>query len=153
MTFDSLAEETFYYRNSHLLTRPTKTDFPVTFYDSEETPFTAKYDFLTNTGIYIEFKAHQLNNIATKRDSILALKAQEKYTNNSNRDYKQLKLGWNHSSEKHSIISSVYGSKYLLVFKDSTKISTQSKNKMTSLGINWIYECELEDTLAILSAN
>ena len=153
MTFDSLAEEAFYYRNSNLLTRPTKTDFPITFYDAEETPFTAKYDFLTNTGIYIEFKARQLNNIETKRDSILALKAQEKYTNSKNRDYKRLTLGWNHSIFKHSIISSVYGSKYLLVFKDSTKLSTQSKNKMTSLGINWIYECELEDTLAILSAN
>lgn len=153
MTFDSSAEEAFYTRNSHLLTRPVKTEFPTTFYDDEETPFTAKYDFLTNTGIYIEFKARQLNYIETKRDSILALKAQERYTNNRNRDYKRLLLGWNHSIYKHSIISSIYGSKYLVVFKDNTKISTQSKNKMTSLGINWIYESELESTLAILSAN
>ena len=142
--YDSVAESTFHSKHSHL-NLITDSFYNHNFTDESGITFKAKPDFYDpDTNTYIEFKSHQLNTKPTK------LKAKSDLQRVV--DYKgkellidKLKHDWNHSLYKQAAVQqtlSVNNSKMVVIFSDNTKLSTQSKNKMCSLGLEWFYEAD-----------
>jgi len=135
--YDSDIEQNFHLQFP-FLELVNDTFFDKTFRDTENTPFKAKADFTCPiTGLVIELKGYQLNNIKTKSASN---NRQLNITNFKGwltpKDL--LETGFNHSLYKHSIVSKEIPN-YAIVFKDDTKISSTSKNKMVKENINFMF--------------
>lgn len=143
--YDSEQEELFHQRHPHLI-QCADTFYHYTFYDADGSPFQAKPDFYHPTlECWIEFKCHQLNNKKTKQ---LADESHQKQINYKGRDCikYQLDNGWNHSLFKQAKVQSslkAMGKLMIVIFKDGTKLTTTSKNKMKQQGLEWIYESDL----------
>ena len=143
MIYYSQAEESFHNRHIDIITRPDSCSFDHLFTDQSGARFTAHYDFRLGN-YYIEYKNHKLHNIETKEDCIIAYNKRKSFVKSAKGlHYLILNTGWNHSLFKHLAVQAVMGDKYLVVFDDSTDLSTQSINKMNSSGLNWLMESEL----------
>lgn len=145
-TYDSKEEKTFHERNPSLKFNCKGKQFPITFFDSDAQAFKACGDFYDETTkTVIEFKACQLNNHKTKAKSNKGRETDLAFGKGPH--WNSLENGWNHSIYKQSLVqngieSSNLEYSYFLVFKDKTKLSAQSKNKMDALGLNWGYESD-----------
>lgn len=145
--YDSKEEKQFHQRNSFLNT--SHDFFSTTFKDSEGVIFGAKPDFIYNDQVYIEFKCQQLNNHETKAKAESRIANQ--ISHGKNEHFAKLQHGFNHSVFKQGIVAAAYPDRFLLVFKDGTKMSTQAKNKLTANGVPWCYESEMLDTLEAMA--
>ena len=145
--FDSKEESEFFYRNDSVLTLCSDSYFPCTFKDSNNETFRARPDFMYN-GIYIEYKSHQLNTSSSRLDAITKWENQQHWIAPRHRAYNKLKIDWNHSVYKQGIVARAYPDNFLLVFKEGTKLSTQSKNRMKEQEITWCYEPEMMEHLS-----
>jgi len=147
-TYDSKAEQEFHQRNPFL--QYFNKQFPITFFDDAAQPFKACGDFFdAETNTVIEFKDFKLNKHQTKAIAESNLVSGLRFGKKAH--YKALTNGWNHSAYKQSKVQS--GIKhasnvqyaYLLVFSDTTKLTTPKNGDialMNSLGINWCYEVD-----------
>lgn len=151
LNFDSQSEENFFTRNSTILTASTNSFFPDTFKDVDGCIFKAKPDFTYND-IYIEYKSYQLNTQKSQSHAVQSMEKQQYRVNYKNRNIINLDNGWNHSVFKQGIVARKYSNRFLLVFKNNTKLSTQSKNKMGDESINWCFEFELLSSLQELTS-
>ena len=146
MTFDSLAEEAFYCRNKDIITLPSDRSFSTTFTDSDNQTFSAKYDFESLSGFYlIEYKCKQLNTIETRSMCLERFNRVSRYV--KDKEYWRREYSWSNSIFKHKIIQDTLEGHYLLVFDDSTVLTTRFINKMNKIGLNWCYESELRNLL------
>lgn len=140
--YDSKAEASFHANFPHL--KSARNEFyKQAFSDSSGDVFRAKPDFYCErTATYIELKAHQLNTKRTRGESHQAEGAIFRF-----KGYipliDKLKHSWNHSIYKQLAVQQTlakYGIKMIVVFKEGVKLSTQSINKMNSLGLVWMRE-------------
>ena len=145
MNYDSKEEFNFHKRNPDL--EYLSAYYTQTFEDCNHHVFNAKPDFFNHTlNCFIEYKSHQLNTIKSFDDYLTKWDKQQSFIKPHNYYISLLKMGWNHSINKQAIVASTLKAddlNYLLVFKDSTKLSTQSKNKMDKLLLPWCYESDL----------
>ncbi len=145
MKYDSKEEELFHQRHPNLIQCADKP-YNFTFYDEQGTSFKAYPDFYSEElKCYIEFKCHQLNN---KPDKNTADDHHQRQISFKGRDCikYQLDNSWNHSLFKQAKVQSSLASldiKILVVFKDGTKLTPQSINKMKAVGLVWFYEYEI----------
>lgn len=146
--FESAQEFHFYERNRKIITPASDSFFPTPFYDSEGKLFNAQPDFLYKGLIWIEFKCFQLNNYEPQSRCFELLTDKSKFSSSLN--YLKLKYHWSNSIYKQAAVSEAYPSHFLIVFKDQTKLSTQSKNLMNRLGINWCFEQEMPQRLELM---
>ena len=145
-TFDSEAERSFYARNSDIITLPSDRSLSTTFTDSDNQTFSAKYDFESLSGFYlIEYKCKQLNTIETRSKCLERFNRVSRYV--KDKEYWRREYSWSNSIYKHKIIQDSLDNNYLLVFDDSTVLTTRFINKMNKIGLNWCYESELRDLL------
>ena len=136
--YDSAIEQQYHQHHPHL---QRQIDYlPTTFTDDNGVIFKAKADFYCSvTNTVIEVKNRQLNNYKTKQDSLnrqQALRQRRGYLT----QLEQLQRGWNHSIYKHLIVQqtlAMLGINYLVVFYKPTKLTKQSLNKMSNLGLNY----------------
>lgn len=143
--YDSTEEELFHQRHPHLI-QCSDNFYSYTFHDIDGAPFKAKPDFYhPELECWIEFKCHQLNNKKTKQ---LADESHQKQINYKGRDCTKYQLdhAWNHSLFKQAKVQSslrAVNKRMIVVFKDGTKLTTTSINKMKQQGIEWIFESDL----------
>lgn len=136
--YDSSIEQQYHEQHLHL--ERQLGYLPITFTDANGVAFKAKADFYDHiTDTYIEVKNRQLNNYKTKQDSLnrqQVLRQRRGYLT----QLEQLQTGWNHSLYKQLIVQqtlALLGIKYLVVFYKPTKLTKQSINKMSALGLNY----------------
>ena len=153
MNYDSREEQLFHKRHQNL--EYLDAYYTQTFEDCNHETFHAKPDFFDHDlNCFIEFKCYQLNTVKSQEDYDTKWGKQKKYLSPYNYNMSLLKYGWNHSIIKQSIVASTLRANdlnYLLVFKDNTELSTQSKNKMNKLLLPWCYESDLNPPSLSLS--
>jgi len=147
-SYDSKDEKSFHEKFPHLR-RNESTSFPLVLEDGS--PYNSTPDFYCPLlNMIIEFKSHQLNNVVSLSTS-LAKQEQELEYKGYVSSYFKLKSGFNHSICKQGLTADYVASKtkhkFSIIFKDDTKLSTQSKNKMSLNNIPWLYESQYYEQL------
>ncbi|WP_417585161.1 hypothetical protein [Nitrincola sp.] len=145
--FDSNEEYKFFTRNTEKLSPAQSYLYPNSFEDSEGCTFWAKPDFIYQDTIYVEFKCYKLNNKKTQDHADESWSKQRHWITRKNRQQKLLENHWSNSVFKQGIVARHYQGRFLLVFKDNTKLSTQAVNKMKAEKIPWCYESEMLNNL------
>lgn len=147
--YESLAECKFHINNPYLQIISNKP-YKTTFYDEDGSPFKAYPDFWhPETQTAIEFKDYKLNTHKTKQASTERCKQIEDFKGKLTR-FDKLNNGFNHSMYKQAKVQSSLqslGHNMLVVFSDTTKLSTQNKNLMKKIDLTWCWEHELPEYL------
>lgn len=145
--FDSNEEYKFFTRNTDTLSPAQSELYPDRFKDSEGSTFWAKPDFIYQNTIYVEFKCYKLNNKMTQEHAEESWDKQRHWITPKNRQQKLLENHWSNSVFKQGIVARHYQGRFLLVFKDNSKLSTQAINKMAVQQITWCYESHMPQML------
>lgn len=147
--FDSTAEQLFSDRHPNLVRDNSYlpcifTEINVDEGATKPKTFNAKADFRDlDTRTIIEFKCRQLNYMKTQKQADKQFTERSKFSKNT--AFINLECGWNHSVYKHAAVAKMLkelGYKYLIIFTDDTTLTTQARNKMKSLDIQWCYESD-----------
>ncbi|EOX4458886.1 hypothetical protein ACJ5M8_003968 [Vibrio antiquarius] len=146
--YDSEQEYLFHQRHPNLLYNSTSKPFDLTFKDNNGDSFLAVGDFYDmSTGWWIELKSCALNKYSTKRDSSISLNlAMQHAKTDKTKALAQLNHGWNHSTEKQTIVQASLKSKginHVVIFTDNTKLTFRSNgdiNHMKKKNLFWLYE-------------
>ena len=147
--YASIEECIFHINNPHVEIVVDKP-YKMNFFDDNGHVFKAYPDFYDKSSLtVIEYKAHQLNNYQTKESCQQKLDNQKEFRGKVT-SFDKLKFGWNHSMYKQRIVQRTLeslGHKMLVVFSDTTKLSTRNKNLMKKIDLTWCWEKDLPEYL------